>query len=228
MRVNELTMGGGCPHITMSAGRAAASDLAVRGGKSGLHGNTVPDNVRRGRPQGQRHRKQTAPGCVPGVRVKGCGKSAPRTRQRGRHGKPHREQNRIGTTGALVERRRPVSRPVVRVGCLRRSATTVPEEWPPRPGFSSWAIQNPAYRPADAFFSLPSFQDGPKGPAVGWPVTSSGPSLVACEASDPNCIRHASLAIALIHRHGVFNHRPRSANAEKGRRSLPFVNPEHV
>jgi hypothetical protein len=85
----------------MSAGRAAASDLAVRGGKSGLHGNTVPDNVRRGQPQGQRHRKQTAPGCVPGVRVKGCGKSAPRTRQRGRHGKPHREQNRIGTTGAL-------------------------------------------------------------------------------------------------------------------------------
>ena len=31
------------------------------------------------------------------VRVKRCGKSAPRTRQRGRHGKPHREQNRIGT-----------------------------------------------------------------------------------------------------------------------------------
>ena len=32
------------------------------------------------------------------VRVKGCGKSAPRRRQRGRHGKPHREQDRIGTT----------------------------------------------------------------------------------------------------------------------------------
>jgi uncharacterized protein YjiS (DUF1127 family) len=30
------------------------------GGKSGLHGDTAPDNVRRGRPQGQRHRKQTA------------------------------------------------------------------------------------------------------------------------------------------------------------------------
>ena len=28
--------------------------------------------------------------------MKGCGKSAPRTRQRGRHGKPHREQDRIG------------------------------------------------------------------------------------------------------------------------------------
>ena len=31
------------------------------------------------------------------VRVKRCGKSAPRWRQRWRHGKPHREQNRIGT-----------------------------------------------------------------------------------------------------------------------------------
>src|SRR6202048_4323876 len=31
------------------------------------------------------------------VRVKRCGKSAPRVRQRKRHGKPHREQNRIGT-----------------------------------------------------------------------------------------------------------------------------------
>ena len=29
-------------------------------GKSGLHGNTVPANGRRGRPQGQCHRKQTA------------------------------------------------------------------------------------------------------------------------------------------------------------------------
>ena len=32
------------------------------------------------------------------VRVKRCGKSAPRLRQRRRHGKPHREQDRIGMT----------------------------------------------------------------------------------------------------------------------------------
>src|SRR5712671_2561815 len=31
------------------------------------------------------------------VRVKRCGKSAPRVRRRKRHGKPHREQDRIGT-----------------------------------------------------------------------------------------------------------------------------------
>ena len=36
------------------------------------------------------------------VRVKRCGKSAPRVRQRKRHGKPHREQNRIGTATRTV------------------------------------------------------------------------------------------------------------------------------
>src|ERR1700758_2650044 len=51
------------------------------------------------------------------ARVKRCGKSAPRVRQRKRHGKPHREQNRIGTatravranekTAGLCQARRP-------------------------------------------------------------------------------------------------------------------------
>jgi hypothetical protein len=75
----------------------------VRGGKSGLHGNTVPANGRRGRPQGKCHRKQTARARsvrasrpVPRARAKRCGKSAPRPWQQGRHGKPHREQDRIG------------------------------------------------------------------------------------------------------------------------------------
>ena len=49
------------------------------------------------------------PGFAP-VRVKGCGKSAPRRRQRGRHGKPHREQNRIGTTRTFGSR--PAFRPL--------------------------------------------------------------------------------------------------------------------
>jgi hypothetical protein len=70
------------------------------GGKSGLHGNTVPVNGRRGRPQGKCHRKQTAGARqLPRARVKRCGKSAPRPRQRGRQGKPHREQDRIGAAG---------------------------------------------------------------------------------------------------------------------------------
>ena len=92
-----------------SAGRPLRqSPKGGRGGKSGLHGHTVPDNDRRARAQGKCHREQTAashlslPACRESrergaVRVKGCGKSAPRRRQRRRHGKPHREQDRIGT-----------------------------------------------------------------------------------------------------------------------------------
>ena len=72
------------------------------GGKSGLHGGTVPGNARRGRPQGKCHRKYTAgPSRMTGrpARVKRCGKSAPRRRQRRRQGKPHREQDQVGAAG---------------------------------------------------------------------------------------------------------------------------------
>ena len=108
------------------------------GGKSGLHGNTVPGNARRGRLQGKCHRKQTAgrdPNSDLPARLKGCGKSAPRARQRERHGKPHREQDQIGTacrqpqpSGAEAGRR--CFRAAVRVGRARRPVTGVPDEWP--------------------------------------------------------------------------------------------------
>ena len=55
----------------------------------------VPGNARRGRPQGKRHREQTAAGVL-AVRVKRWGKSPPRGWQQARHGKPHQEQRRIG------------------------------------------------------------------------------------------------------------------------------------
>jgi hypothetical protein len=49
-----------------------AEALAKVGGKSGLHGTTVPDNVRRARErslaQGKCHRKQVAPGFGPNLR----------------------------------------------------------------------------------------------------------------------------------------------------------------
>jgi hypothetical protein len=41
------------------------------------------------------------------VRVKGCGKSAPRRRQRRRQGKPHREQDQIGAAGRARQRAAP-------------------------------------------------------------------------------------------------------------------------
>ena len=69
------------------------------------------------------------------VRVKGCGKSAPRRRQRRRHGKPHREQDRIGATGPCAGQpaRGPTRfRVVARVDRSRRPATVVPEEWSSR------------------------------------------------------------------------------------------------
>ena len=80
------------------------------------------------------------------VRVKRCGKSAPRWRQRQRQGKPHREQDQIGVAGRAfffvccthretcgVE---PIFRPATRVDCLRRLVTNVPDEWPSRRGNS--------------------------------------------------------------------------------------------
>ena len=84
----------------------AALRLWAEGGKSGLHGGTVPGNARRGRPQGKCHRKYTAgPSRNTGraARVKRCGKSAPRRRQRRRQGKPHREQDQVGAAG-IAER----------------------------------------------------------------------------------------------------------------------------
>ena len=66
-------------------------------GKSGLHKTTVPGNARPGKPEGKRHRKQTAPERSV-VKVKRWGKSPPRDGQPDRHGKPHREQCRIGTS----------------------------------------------------------------------------------------------------------------------------------
>jgi hypothetical protein len=68
--------------------------------------------------------------------VKRCGKSAPRVRQRNRHGKPHREQDRIGTATRDVRQTAITPqgdvRLAVRVGCSRQRANVVPEEWPSR------------------------------------------------------------------------------------------------
>ena len=50
-----------------TAGRpplVAGSGSTIGGGKSGLHGNTVPVNGRRGRPQGKCHRNHTARASV--------------------------------------------------------------------------------------------------------------------------------------------------------------------
>ncbi len=96
----------------------------------GSTGSTAPDNIRRGRPRESATEIKTAPACR--VRVKGWGKSPPRTWQQGRHGKPRREQDRIGMTWRASARA--VSGLVIRVGCVRRCASAVPDEWLPRSG----------------------------------------------------------------------------------------------
>ena len=115
----------------------------TRRGKSGLHGDTAPDKVRRGRPQGKRHRKQTAArrrssSAEPrAARVKGCGKSAPLGRQRTRHGKPRREQDRIGATGSASSH--PVSGPSP--GLVARGGRRRPSQ---RNGHHARAVKPPA------------------------------------------------------------------------------------
>jgi hypothetical protein len=135
---------------TAAAARAGFAAIARGGGKSGLQGSTVAANGRRGRPQGKCHREQTAGAGQPAqARVKRCGKSAPRCRQRQRHGKPHREQDRIGA--ARVSGATPASSAILaaaRVGCSRRGAIRAPEEWPSRRATSR---QNPAYRSAGEY-----------------------------------------------------------------------------
>jgi hypothetical protein len=132
---------------------ALGSREGAGGGKSGLHGSTVPGNARRGRPQGQCHREQTAGAPArnrwPPARVKRCGKSAPRPRRRGRHGKPHREQDQIGAargerpaTAFLpsgLPRRRP-GRSREAPGNRRPRGMAIPA--------LCGAGQNPAYRPS--------------------------------------------------------------------------------
>ncbi len=85
------------------------------------------------------------------ARVKGCGKSAPRRRQRRWQGKPHRERDQVGAARAP---RAGLGRAIgagwvpaaaARVGRERRPVTGVPDEWP-SPALGRG--QNPAYRPS--------------------------------------------------------------------------------
>ena len=112
----------------------------------------MPANGRRGRPQGKCHRKQTAAAWRHlAVRVKRCGKSAPRPQQWGRQGKPHPEQGRIGADGAAPQGAGAGAFPPFRPGWPREARSNA--------GSRGMAVhapqgarQNPAYRPSDAAF----------------------------------------------------------------------------
>ncbi len=148
------------------------------GGKSGLHGRTVPGNARRGRPQGQCHRKQTAGGLTP-VRVKGCGKSAPRSRRRERHGKPHREQDRIGAARAEISAQASSapSPGLVARGVRQRASQMNGHPPAAAPQGERAGGQNPAYRPSGIYpfiaddsglLAVPKTLLAAGTPAMGW------------------------------------------------------------
>jgi len=80
----------------------------------------VPGNAWEARAYGKCHRKYTA-GATVTVRVKWCGKSAPRVWQQTWQGKPHPEQDQIGERSCGPHGSR--------VGCLRCTVTCIPEEW---------------------------------------------------------------------------------------------------
>jgi hypothetical protein len=110
-----------------------------RRGKSGLHGTTVPGNARRifsGR--FRESATENIPPVFGLVRSKRCGKSAPRLRQRGRHGKPHRVQDRIGVAHEPVPARHPG-------WSLERRSNPSPRGMVAQ--VPQGAGQNPAYRP---------------------------------------------------------------------------------
>lgn len=70
---------------------------------------------------------ENRPPCIRRVRVKRWGKSPPGGWQQTPHGKPHREQCRIGI--ARGETRRAALPQQIRVGSLIRPVTAGPEEW---------------------------------------------------------------------------------------------------
>ena len=127
------------PIAPLPGGRAAAA--LRRRGKSGLHETRVAGNarpVKGSRPKPRESATESIPpmaGFLPDqARVKGCGKSAPGSRQRGPHGKPHPEQGRIGAARRLDRQgcfAPSLRAATARVGCSSRGAIRGPDEWLP-------------------------------------------------------------------------------------------------
>jgi hypothetical protein len=137
----------------LGVGRTVALAVSGEGGKSGLHraGCQVTPG---GREPTESATEKTPP--IPSswreVRVKWCGKSAPRWWQQQRQGKPHPEQDRIGGHAALRCSAWPARCP--RVGRSRRTVTYVPDEWlsPTEPGLqagSQTPTPDPSRDPTD-------------------------------------------------------------------------------
>ena len=119
---------------------------------------SAPGNARAGQPDGQWHRKYTAlrelapQGASRGVRVKRCGKSAPRGGNGRWQAKPRTEQDQIG-------RRSRTARPKLPGRSLEPASNAGPRGMIVAPKLAAAQArgagggQNSAYRPAAALFS---------------------------------------------------------------------------
>jgi hypothetical protein len=121
-RVNCPRFWEGGGSLRRKPGRKVRTPLGAMPRNSGLAGDTRGRNggdaFRRTVPQRTYRRCRKAP-----VRVKRCGKSAPREAQATRHGKPHRVQGQIGNRAAA--RRSPRKRTGSGYGLLRQMILSV-------------------------------------------------------------------------------------------------------
>ena len=128
--------------------------------------------------------ESTPPACLRFAgrvaRVKRCGKSAPRCRQRRRQGKPHREQDQVGAAGAAERsgapggpprRRSGRSQEALGDGRPRGMAITAPDKG---------AGQNPAYPPSGIACAVDILADqiGISAVSGGQPCGSPNPLLL--------------------------------------------------
>jgi hypothetical protein len=161
------------PNGALSAGRTAAPQGEESPGSMEARCRVTP-----GEGDLRESATESKPPRFAGVRVKGCGKSAPRVRQRTWQGKPHREQNLIGTARALPRSRLQICRPG---WLLEASGNGCPRGMAVAQG-SNPALQNPAYRPADINF--PGFTRVMRGPCsrIGQPGRTDA-SRLRCRAA---------------------------------------------
>ena len=135
-----------------SAGRmAAAKDAEESPGSTETRCRITSGG---GNPRESATEKKPPYGSGREARVKWCGKSAPRAWRHGRHGKPHREQDRIGATRGVHSFGKKASGPSPdrRPGWLLEAAGNGrPRGMAVTRTGTSCAIQNPAYRPAGVF-----------------------------------------------------------------------------
>jgi hypothetical protein len=131
--------------------------------------------------------ENTPPACLRragrAARVKWCGKSAPRRRQRRRQGKPHREQDQVGAAGAPERSgvpgepsRRRSGRSHEALGDERPRGMSITVSRRLRPGTG----QNPAYTPSGAGFTVDVLADriGISAVSGGQPCGSPNPLLL--------------------------------------------------